>query len=110
MFEVLHHYLPKIEASTVLDRLTLQDHEYFVVSCHREENVDSPRLLAGLVETMNRLARDSGHRVIVSTHPRTRKRFDLESIELDPKVELLKPLGFTDYIKLQLHSPRRAFR
>jgi len=104
MFEVLHHYLPKIEASNVLERLKLQDRKYFVVSCHREENVESPRLLSELVETLNRLARDYGLRVIVTTHPRMRKRFEMERIELDSKVELLKPLGFSNYVKLQLHA------
>jgi UDP-N-acetylglucosamine 2-epimerase len=104
MFEVLQHYGPKIGASRVLQQLQLEEGRYFVVSAHREENVDSPRLLAALVETLNGLAKDFGHRVIVSTHPRTRKRFDSANVQLDPKVELLKPLGFTDYVKLQQHS------
>ena len=94
MFEVLQHYGPKIGASRVLQQLQLEEGRYFVVSAHREENVDSPRLLAALVETLNGLAKDFGHRVIVSTHPRTRKRFDSANVQLDPKVELLKPLGF----------------
>ena len=104
MFEVLHHYLPKINASTVLDRLKLRDRKYFVISSHREENVDSPQRLAELVGILNGLARDYGQRVIISTHPRTRKRFEAEKVELDSKVELLKPLGFSDYVKLQLHA------
>jgi UDP-N-acetyl-L-fucosamine synthase len=104
MFEVLNYYRPKIDASTVLERLNLTAGGYFVVSSHREENVDSPRQLAGLVEILNGLARDYGQRVIVSTHPRTRKRFETEKVQLDPRVELLKPLGFCDYIKLQLHA------
>jgi UDP-N-acetylglucosamine 2-epimerase (non-hydrolysing) len=104
MFEVLNHYRQKIDASTVLERLSLPDGGYFVVSSHREENVDSPRQLAGLVETLNGLARDYGRRVIVSTHPRTRKRFDSGKVQFDPRVELLKPLGFCDYIKLQSHA------
>jgi UDP-N-acetylglucosamine 2-epimerase (non-hydrolysing) len=104
MFEVLHHYLPKIDVSTVLDRLKLRESEYFVVSSHREENVDSPCLLAALVETLNGLARDYGHRVIVSTHPRTRKRFEAGQVKFDSRVELLKPLGFCDYVKLQQHA------
>ena len=104
MFEVLNHYRQKIDASTVLERLSLPDGGYFVVSSHREENVDSPRQLAGLVETLNGLARDYGRRVIVSTHPRTRKRFDSGNVQFDPRVELLKPLGFCDYIKLQSHA------
>jgi UDP-N-acetylglucosamine 2-epimerase (non-hydrolysing) len=104
MFEVLNHYRQKIDAATVLERLSLPDGGYFVVSSHREENVDSPQQLAGLVEILNGLARDYGRRVIVSTHPRTRKRFDSEKVQLDPRVELLKPLGFCDYVKLQLHA------
>ena len=104
MYEVLHHYLPKIEASPVLDRLGLQEHRYFVVSAHREENVDSPRHFAGLVELLNGLAVAYDQRVIVSTHPRTRKRFEAGKVVLDPRIELLKPLGFCDYIKLQLHA------
>lgn len=104
MFEVLQHYSLKIGASPVLQQLRLEERRYFVVSAHREENVDSPRILAGLVETLNGLAADFGHRVIVSTHPRTRKRFEAANVQLDPRVELLKPLGFTDYVKLQQHA------
>ena len=104
MFEVLHHYLPKIDASDVLERLRLPRHGYFVISSHREENVDSPRHLAGLVTILNGLARDYDARVIVSTHPRTRKRFEAEKVALDPRIELLKPLGLCDYVKLQRHA------
>jgi UDP-N-acetyl-L-fucosamine synthase len=104
MFEVLQHYRPKIDASTVLERLRLAPEDYFVVSSHREENVDSPKQLAGLARILNGLARDHGKRVIVSAHPRTRKRFEGEQVQLDSKVELLKPLGFFDYVKLQLHA------
>ena len=104
MFEVLQHYGSKIGASRVLPQLRLEENRYFVVSAHREENVDSPRLLAALVETLNGLAKDFGHRVIVSTHPRTRKRFEAANVQLVPGVELLKPLGFTDYVKLQQHA------
>ena len=104
MFEVLNHYRAKIDGSSILSQLKLDPGRYFVVSAHREENVDSPRLLSALVATLNGLARDFGFRVIVSTHPRTRKRFETEHVELDSKVELLKPLGFTDYVKLQMHA------
>lgn len=104
MFEVLQHYQPKIDESKILTRLGLQAEGYFVVSSHREENVDAPRQLAGLAEILNGLARDFGGRVIVSTHPRTRKRLEEANIILDPKVELLKPLGFSDYIKLQCEA------
>lgn len=104
MYEVLHHYLPKIEASPALDRLGLKALQYFVVSSHREENVDCPLHFAGLVELLNGLARAYDQRVIVSTHPRTRKRFEAEKVLLDQRVELLKPLGFCDYVKLQIHA------
>ena len=104
MLEVLTHYRAKIDRSDALQRLGLQANQYFVVSAHREENVDSPRLFPQLVETLNGLAREYGCRVIVSTHPRTRKRFEAEKVTFDPKVELLKPLGFSDYVKLQQHA------
>ncbi|MBU1003180.1 MAG: UDP-N-acetylglucosamine 2-epimerase (non-hydrolyzing) [Proteobacteria bacterium] len=104
MFEVLTSYRQGIDASDVLGRLGLQAQSYFVVSCHREENVDNPVNLTALGETLNRLAGTFGQRVIVSTHPRTRKRLESQGIELDPRVELLKPLGFLDYVHLQIHS------
>lgn len=104
MGEVLRHYRPRIDASDVVSRLGLKGGNYFVVSSHREENVDSPRQLAGLVAILNGLAADYNARVIVSTHPRTRKRFEAEKIQFDPRVELLKPLGFHDYVHLQLHA------
>ena len=83
MFEVLHHFMPKIEQSEVLKRLGLEPDGYFLVSCHREENVDSERNFAGFVEILNSLARTMGKRVIVTTHPRTRKRLEAESVVLD---------------------------
>lgn len=104
MFEVLSHYRPQIDASDVLSRLGLTAGEYFVVSAHREENIDSDRNLAGLVESLNRVAGRYGQRVIVSTHPRTQKRIDATGAQFDPLVELLKPLGFHDYNHLQLHA------
>jgi UDP-N-acetylglucosamine 2-epimerase len=104
MFEVLTHYRSKIDASPVLQRLNLEPNRYFVVSAHREENVDSPKLFPALVTTLNGLAKDFGCRVIVSTHPRTRKRFEAENVVFDSRVELLKPLSFSDYIKLQQHA------
>ena len=104
MFEVLSSYRERIDASDVLARLGLQERAYFVVSCHREENVDNPKNLADLANTLNRLAETYGQRVIVSTHPRTRKRLESEGIVLNAKVELLKPLGFFDYVRLQIDS------
>ncbi len=104
MYEVLHHYLPKIAASDVLVRLGLQPEGYFVVSAHREENIDDPAQFAKLVAVLNNLAGTFGQRIIVSTHPRTRKRIDAEGVTLDPLVELMKPLGLCDYVHLQLHA------
>ena len=101
MFEVLHHYLPQIDASDVLDRLGLEESEFFVVSAHREENIETERNFSRLVEILNRIAEHYGRPVIVSTHPRTRQRIDAAPVKFDPLVRLLKPLGFHDYIRLQ---------
>lgn len=103
MYEVLHYYQPKIERSDVLTRLGLTTYEYYVVSAHREENVDDPAQFAGLLDMLTHLA-ESGRRVIVSTHPRTRKRIETERVALPPSVELNKPFGFCDYVKLQMHA------
>ena len=103
MYEVLHHYMPKIKKSDAVERMGLVPHEYYVVSAHREENIDSPVQFAGLVEVLSNLAAD-GRRVIVSTHPRTRKRFEDQSIELPASVELMKPFGFNDYVSLQQNA------
>ncbi|MDX9954488.1 MAG: UDP-N-acetylglucosamine 2-epimerase (non-hydrolyzing) [Anaerolineae bacterium] len=100
MYEVLHHYMPGIQASGALARLGLEPETYYVVSAHREENVDTPEQFSGLVEILVNLA-ESGRRVIVSTHPRTRKRMEAESVVLPANVELLKPFGFFDYVRLQ---------
>lgn len=104
MYEVLHHYRPKIETSDVLRRLGLRDLDYFVVSSHREENIDSPEQFTRLVSLLHAVARRYGRRIIVSTHPRTRKKIDAMGIILPPEVELLKPLGFCDYVHLELHA------
>lgn len=101
MLEVLRHYRPKIDRSEVLARLGLEPDGYFVVSCHREENVDSERNFAGLVEILTNLAGTFGKRVIVTTHPRTRKRLERDGVVLPAQVELHKPFGFTDYVALQ---------
>ena len=104
MYEVLHHYMPKIERSQVLARLGVEPDGYYVVSCHREENVDSERNFGGLVEILQQLALTTGKRVIVTTHPRTRKRIEAEGVTLNPRVELHKPFGFTDYAALELSA------
>lgn len=102
MFEVLNHYRDRIEASGVLAKLGLEAERFFVVSAHREENVDSDKNFLALVDTLNTVAEHYGFPVIVSTHPRTQKRVDAMGVTFNPLVQLLKPLGFTDYNKLQL--------
>lgn len=120
MFEVLHHYLPQIEKSDVLKRLQLEKGKYFLVSAHRDENISNDRTFFGLLEALNRIAETYGYPVIVSTHPRTRKRLEqLNSNQLgslQPKVgevslfplndlvQWQKPLGFSDYNALQLNA------
>ena len=104
MYEVLTHYRPSIDASDVLQRLGLEDGRYFVVSAHREENIESPQSFARLVEVLNAVAADHELPVIVSTHPRTQKRIDATGARFHPQVRLLKPLGFHDYVRLQLSA------
>ncbi len=102
MYEVLTYYRPRIEASDVLQRLDLLAGQYFVVSAHREENIESPQSFAKLVAALNAVAEDHNLPVIVSTHPRTQKRIDATGARFHSQVRLLKPLGFHDYVKLQL--------
>ncbi|CAM3789912.1 non-hydrolyzing UDP-N-acetylglucosamine 2-epimerase [Ectopseudomonas alcaliphila] len=101
MFEVLTHYRAGIDASDVLQRLELEEGKFFVVSAHREENIDSEKNFRKLVETLNQVAAHYDLPVIVSTHPRTQKRVDVLGVTFHPNVRLLKPLGFKDYNKLQ---------
>ena len=101
MFEVLNHYAAKIDAADVLPRLGLSPLDYYVVSAHREENIESERNFANLITILNRLAENGGKRIIVSTHPRTRNRVNSMGVKFHPRVELLKPLGFCDYVHLQ---------
>ncbi|AZD56202.1 non-hydrolyzing UDP-N-acetylglucosamine 2-epimerase [Pseudomonas chlororaphis subsp. aurantiaca] len=104
MFEVLNYYRDGIESSDVLKRLGLEVGKFFVVSAHREENIDSEKNLLKLVDVLNAVATNFGYPVIVSTHPRTQKRVDAMGIVFHENVKLLKPLGFKDYNKLQLES------
>jgi len=104
MFEVLHHYMDGIERSAILDALGLEPLDYFVVSAHREENIDPDDSFARLVEVLNHLADRYGRRVIVSTHPRTRNRIERLGTRFHRGIELLKPLGFFDYVHLQMHA------
>lgn len=102
MFEVLTHYRPRIDASDVLKRLGLEQEKYFVVSAHREENVTGDRMFGKLVALLNAVAEDHGLPLIVSTHPRTMKRIEESGTRFHPQVRLMKPLGFHDYVKLQM--------
>lgn len=104
MYEVLSYYRPKIDQSDALARLGLQTHHYFVVSAHREENVDEEASIRRLVEALNAVASRYREPVIVSTHPRTRKRIEHYKLAFDPSVRLLKPFGFLDYINLQMNA------
>jgi UDP-N-acetylglucosamine 2-epimerase len=104
MFEVLSHYRPRIDASDVLKRLDLTPQGFFVVSVHREENIDEPRTFGKLVGVLNAVAEDHGLPVIVSTHPRTRKRIEEGGTTFHRHIRLLKPLGFSDYVKLQMSA------
>jgi UDP-N-acetylglucosamine 2-epimerase len=104
MFEVLSYYRDKIDRSDVLTRLGLAVGDYYVVSAHREENIDSSSQFTKLMAVLSGLALESGRRVIVSTHPRTRKRIDAAGVVLPAGVELMKPFGLFDYVKLQMHS------
>jgi UDP-N-acetylglucosamine 2-epimerase (non-hydrolysing) len=104
MFEVLNHYLPEIESSDVLSRLKLEKYKYFVVSAHREENINSEKNFNGLMDSLNLIAEKYGYPIIVSTHPRTRNMIEAKKVEMRPEVQFLKPLGFNDYNALQMDS------
>jgi UDP-N-acetyl-L-fucosamine synthase len=104
MFEVLNHYLSSIESSDVLSRLQLKEHEFFVVSAHREENINSEKNFNGLMASLNLIAETYHFPIIVSTHPRTRNMIDSKKIEMRPEIQFLKPLGFNDYNALQMKS------
>ncbi|MBJ6609706.1 MAG: UDP-N-acetylglucosamine 2-epimerase (non-hydrolyzing) [Candidatus Thiothrix moscowensis] len=105
MREVLDHYMPKIQESDIVQRMGLTTNQFFIVSAHREENVDTPQNLLDMLETLNALAETYNYPIIVSTHPRTKKRLDiLETGTLNPHIRFLKPFGFCDYIKLQMEA------
>jgi UDP-N-acetyl-L-fucosamine synthase len=104
MFEVLTHYRKKIDASNILGEQKLTEQDYYVVSAHREENIEPEGNILKLVKILNSIAERYGKRVIVSTHPRSRKRVEGLELNFHEKVELLKPLGFTDYVHLQMHA------
>lgn len=104
MYEVLQHYMPQILTSSILSNLGLKSKKYFVVSSHREENIDSDRQFKKFIQVLNSIADEHDLPVIVSVHPRTRKKIDSEGLSFHKNVRLLKPLGFMDYIHLQINS------
>ena len=104
MFEVLNHYLPEINSSNILNRLNLEENKYFVVSAHREENINSDKNFKGLMQSLNLIAEKYGFPIIVSTHPRTQKMIDSKQIAMRSEVQFLKPMGFNDYNALQMKS------
>ncbi|PKW20296.1 non-hydrolyzing UDP-N-acetylglucosamine 2-epimerase [Flavobacterium lindanitolerans] len=104
MFEVLNHYLPSIKSSDVLERLGLEEGKFFVVSSHREENINSEKNFNGLMQSLNLIAEKYDYPIIVSTHPRTRNMIEKKNIQMHSNVQFLKPLGFNDYNALQMKS------
>ena len=104
MYEVLHKFLPKIEASSVLKKLSLEKNKFFVVSSHREENISNPKNFKGLIDSLNEIAEKYDYPIIVSTHPRTRNMLNNKRIKVHRNIQLLKPLSFSDYNALQMHS------
>lgn len=104
IYEVLEYYLEDIKKSDVLERLNLKKGEFFVVSSHREENINSEKNFKGLMDSLNALAKKYGYPIIVSTHPRTKKMIEEKKVEVRPEIQFLKPLGFNDYNALQMHS------
>ena len=104
MFEVIHSHLEEIMSSLVLDSLQLKKGEYFVVSAHREENISSDHHFYRLIDVLNTMAENYQLPIIISAHPRTRKRIEETGVKLNPLINLMKPLGFFDYVKLQLEA------
>ena len=104
MFEVLDHYMSAIKKSDVLRRLKLEEQKYFVVSSHREENINNSKNFNGLINSLNLIAETYGFPIIVSTHPRTRNMIDAQKVKVRPEIQFLKPLGFNDYNALQMKA------
>ncbi|MGX5683810.1 non-hydrolyzing UDP-N-acetylglucosamine 2-epimerase [Chryseobacterium cucumeris] len=104
MYEVLNHYLPRIKNSDILTRLNLEEGKYFVVSSHREENINSDKNFRGLIDSLNAIAEEYQYPIIFSTHPRTRNMIDKMQVQVRSEIQFLKPLGFHDYNALQMRS------
>ena len=104
MFEVLNYYLPQIKKSKIISKLKLKKYEYFVISAHREENIDSEINFNKIVKIINMLAKDYNSPVIISAHPRTQKRFNFINKKFHSNINIIKPLGFHDYVNLQMNA------
>ena len=104
MYEVIHSKLDDIKASNIVYELSLEKGKYFVVSAHREENIGSDRTFDALVETLNAMAENYKMPIIVSTHPRTRNKIEEKEVKFNPLIKLMKPMGFDDYVKLQMDA------
>ncbi len=104
MYEVLHHFMPKIKSSDILEKLSLKKNKYFVVSAHREENINSGKSFENLFNTLNQMAERYALPIIVSTHPRTRNKIKEKQVKINPLIKLEKPFGLNDYVALQLNS------
>jgi UDP-N-acetylglucosamine 2-epimerase (non-hydrolysing) len=104
MFEVIQHYLPKINKSGILEQLKLKARDYYLVSAHREENIEDDRRFKALIRTLNGLATDQRRTVVMSTHPRTRKKIEAEKPALSDRIVLAKPFGFTDFVRLEMDA------
>jgi UDP-N-acetylglucosamine 2-epimerase (non-hydrolysing) len=104
MFEVLNHFMPKIKESDILQKLNLEKYKYFVVSAHREENINSNQNFNRLFSTLNKMSEQFGFPIIVSTHPRTRNKIEESKTQLNPLIKLEKPFGMNDYVALQCHA------
>ncbi len=104
MYEVLNHYMPQIKASKAVTSLGLKSEEYYVVSAHREENIEPDNAFSKLVTILNDVAEEKKIPVLVSTHPRTKKRVDTSGLKFHPMIRFMKPLGFYDYVSLQMHA------
>lgn len=104
MYEVLHHFMTKIDNSEVLDKLHLERNNYFVVSAHREENISSDKNFEGLIDSLNQIAEKFEYPIIVSTHPRTRNMLDEKKVSTHNLIQFMKPLGFSDYNALQKNA------
>lgn len=104
MYEVLYYYMPKIKKSRILKTLQIEKRDYYLVSSHREENIDSSIQFPKLIAMLNGLAARFKKKIIVSTHPRTKKKIEAMKVKFDDKVQLMNPFGFCDYVHLQIHA------